>query len=233
MNPRVSVQKHLYQALLDSDLSGGPFADSLAHVLLCHGAGRCLRVLVNGLGMSEEGALREINRTLRLDPLALCESPIEKAMMAELVFADWRPFATIPAAVHRPGVKKMTQGDLVIAPQFKLGDYRLDFLIIGYNDLGGSKWINVECDGDAYHNTTMAKWEGDRERDKCMRAWNIEVKRFPGRDIVKQPRECGEEVVTILTDWLGQPDIPMDEASRVASNIAKLPTYLAAQLVPD
>jgi hypothetical protein len=55
----------------------------LARVALIEGAARCRRLLVSGLGMSEEGARREIERTLQQNPLALCDdSPMEKALVA-------------------------------------------------------------------------------------------------------------------------------------------------------
>ena len=159
------VVKHVGEGLLDSDLFGGPKPDSRALVILHQRADHCARALMK-LGMSEEGALSAVGRSLEQDPLALCESPIEKIMMAALVFEDWYPFLTIPAAVLRPGEKMMPKGDLVIAPQFRIGPYRLDFLIIGHDEAGSQKWLSIECDGEEYHNTTMVKYQADRERDK-------------------------------------------------------------------
>jgi hypothetical protein len=136
------IQKHVHQALLDSDLCGGPYPDSLARVALIEGAARCRRLLVSGLGMSEEGARREIERTLQQNPFTLCDdSPMEKALVAALVFSDWRPFTTIPAFVHNPRAKKAPKGDLVIVPQFPYGPYRLDILIRATNGRGETKLI--------------------------------------------------------------------------------------------
>jgi hypothetical protein len=82
------VVKHVFEALLDSDLLGGPSPDSRARATLSQGAHHCQLVL-RKLGMSEEGALNAVSKALELDPLASCESPIEKTMMAVMVFADW------------------------------------------------------------------------------------------------------------------------------------------------
>ena len=122
-------------------------------------------------------------------------------MMAVMVFADWHPFKTMPAVVLRPGDKTMPKGDLVIAPQFKLGPYRLDFLVMGKDDADNQKWLNVECDGEEYHNTTMAQYESDRERDKFVQGCGIEVIRFGGSEIWSNAKECGAEAAMRLMSW--------------------------------
>jgi hypothetical protein len=186
------VVKHVFEALLDSDCLGGPCPDSRALVILRQRANHCELVL-RKLGMSEEGALSAVNKALELDPLASCETPIEKMMMAAMVFADWHPFKTMPAAVLHRGNKTIPRGDLVIAPQFQLGPYRPDFLIMGKDDADNQKWLNVECDGEEYHKTTMAQYASDRERDKYVRGCAIEVIRFSGSEIWNDAKECGAE----------------------------------------
>lgn len=120
--------------------------------------------------------------------------------MAALAFADWRPFMSIPPGVLCAGKKKMPKGDLIIAPQFNFGPFRLDFLVIGRVG-GDEKWINVECDGDEHHNGTIDQFESGRERNKFMRESGIEVIRFRGAEIWKQPAACAHEAATILIDW--------------------------------
>ena len=194
------VVKHVLEAALDSELFGAPNPDSRAIVVLRQRADHCAAAL-RKLGLSEEGALAEVRKTLALDPLASCESPIEKIMMAALVFEDWYPFLTIPAAILHPGQKSPAKGDLIIAPQFSIGAYRLDFLIMGKDDAGNSKWLNIECDGEEYHNTTMAQYQADRERDKYVRWCGIEVIRFRGSEIWRDPTACAEEAAISLKRW--------------------------------
>jgi very-short-patch-repair endonuclease len=122
-------------------------------------------------------------------------------MLASLIFENWYPFLTIPAAILHPGEKIMTKGDLIIAPQFNFGPYRLDLLIFGHDDAGNQKLVNVECDGDKHHNTTMAKYQDDRERDKFLRACRIEVIRFSGSQIWNNASDCAEEVLLSLKRW--------------------------------
>ena len=141
-----------------------------------------------------------VNKALKSKPFGSCESPIEKLMMAGLLFADWHPFLSIPAVVLHPG-QTMPEGDLIIAPQFNFGRYRLDFLVIGKDGRGNQKWVNVECDGEEYHNSTKAQWDADRERDKYMRAANIEVIRHSGAELYNDATGCAAEVVFELVRW--------------------------------
>ena len=191
--------KHVFEALLDSDLFGGPQSDSRAVAILLQQANKCVSTLVK-LEMSEEGAVSAINRTLQSEPFASCESPIEKLMMAGLVFADWYPFLSIPAAVMPRG-GAMPEGDLIIAPQFEFGRYRLDFMVFGKDELGNQKWVNVECDGDEFHNSTKAQWDADRERDKYLLGANIEVIRFSGSELYNDATGCAVEVVDEFLRW--------------------------------
>ena len=196
------VVKHVFEAALNFDVFGEPSPDSRAIALMRQRADHCAAAL-RKLGLSEEGALSAVGKALKADPLASCESPIEKVMMAALVFEDWYPFLTIPAVVLRPGERGMPRGDLIIAPQFPLGPYRLDFLIMGHDEAGNQKWLNVECDGEEYHHhdITMAQYQADRERDKFVRACGIEVIRFRGTEIWRGANECAEEAALSLKRW--------------------------------
>jgi very-short-patch-repair endonuclease len=151
--------------------------------------------------LSHDGAVYEVRKFLKLEPLRYCDSPIEKLMMAGFLGVDWRPFLTLPPAVYQPGKKSMPNGDLIIAPQFPYGPYILDFLLFGRDDRGNQRLLNVECDGKQHHHTTMDQRDYDRERNKFMRENGIEVIRFSGSDICKQPAACAHEAATILIDW--------------------------------
>ena len=107
----------------------------------------------------------------------------------------------VPAAILHPGEKLPAKGDLIIAPQFQLHHCRLDFLIIGRDDYGNQKWVNVECDGAEWHNANMAQYQADRERDKFVRWCGIEVIRFPGSNIWKDAIGCADEVSILLKRW--------------------------------
>jgi len=196
------VLKHVLEAAFDSDFFGGPSPDTRAILLMRERANHCIRVLTK-LGMSKEGAGGAVRKALKSETLLYCASPIEQCMMAGLIFADYRPLMTIPALVKPPAQKRWPKGDVIIAPQFAFGPYRLDFLVIGKDNFGGQKWIDVECDGEEHHATcSMAKWESDRERDKFIEGAGIEVIRFTGSDIWKQPAACADEAASLIVDWL-------------------------------
>ena len=192
--------KQVFEALLESDFFSQPSQDARARVLLREQANQCVRIL-RALGFSREGAIHEVRRVLRLDPLRHCTTPVEQQMMAAFIGVDWRPFLTIPPTVHQPGKKSIWLGDLIIAPQYNFGPYCLDFLIIGKDDLGNQKWLNVECDGEAYHHANMEQKDRDRERNKYMRGCGVEVIRFGGDEIFREAAACAHEASAILIDW--------------------------------
>ena len=151
----------------------------------------CVRLLRKELDLSHDGAVYEVRKFLKSEPLRYCTTPIEKLTMAGFLGVDWRPFMTIPPTLHQP--KTPWKGDLIIARQFRFEDYRLDFLLVGRDDNGNQKLLNVECDGQEYHNTTMDQRDYDRERNKFMRASGIEVIRFSGKEICKLAAACAHE----------------------------------------
>jgi hypothetical protein len=75
---------HVFEALLKSDFLGGQ-SDARSLITLRQQAEGCIRLLRNKLGMSQEGALNAVHRVIKSEPLAMCDSPTEKMMMACLI----------------------------------------------------------------------------------------------------------------------------------------------------
>ena len=71
------VVKHIFEALLDSDLLGGPSPDSRALATLSQGAHHC-QLALRKLGMSEEGALSAVNKALELDHSRRARAQLKK-----------------------------------------------------------------------------------------------------------------------------------------------------------
>jgi very-short-patch-repair endonuclease len=69
----------------------------------------------------------------------LCESPFEREMYDEL-----------------------TQRGYWVTPQVRVGQYRIDMVVEGYNDAR----LAVECDGDKYHGED--KWADDMQRQRVL-----------------------------------------------------------------
>ena len=69
----------------------------------------------------------------------LCESPFEHEVYDELIQRGYR-----------------------VIPQVKVGNYRIDMVVEGHNDLR----LAVECDGDRYHGPD--KWADDMQRQRIL-----------------------------------------------------------------
>jgi len=128
-----------------------------------------------------------------------CESPIEAMTLAALVFADWAPFNTIPAQICRPR-QPVPKGDVIICPQFNFAHYRLDFLVMGRRLGRQPAWLNVECDGDEFHNTNMDQWNRDQARDVYVMSCGMSVIRLPGKRIFHDPYGCAKDVADNLRE---------------------------------
>lgn len=144
------------------------------------------------------------------------ESPIEDDMLhamktvhAKLIDhgrIDIKPFvieATNPAhiwAIH-------------VGQQVRIGRYRADFMLGKYISDGQAKMVCVECDGRQFHRSTPEQRTRDEIRDSWFRRWGIDVVRFTGSQIMRDPFKCAHEAMTKITGeptrdqefrWLGE-----------------------------
>src|SRR5262249_14122322 len=98
--------KQMFEVLSECDwvesCLGEKPEDAGVIVLFRQQAVQCVRLL-RKLGFSHDGAVCEVRKFLKLEPLRCCTSPIEKLMMAAFLGVDWRPFMTIPPSVRLPG----------------------------------------------------------------------------------------------------------------------------------
>ena len=85
-------------------------------------------------------------------------------------------------------------GDLRLTPQFKIGRYRVDFIVDDTN-------IVVECDG-YYNHKTKEQIEHDCKRDRELVRRGFTVLRFSGSEINKDPDKCASEIVDTV-EYLG------------------------------
>lgn len=81
---------------------------------------------------------------------------------------------------------------LVIRPQEKIGQFRVDFLITTED---GQSLLVVECDGHEFHERTKEQAAKDRSRDRDLLASGIPVMRFTGAEIFAAPFGCAIEAV--------------------------------------
>lgn len=133
--------------------------------------------------------------------LGASESPIEAAMGSALYAV---------ARVHADEVRYRHHGtpeaptDIAIEQQAIIGDYRVDFLIIGsvmveFASAGGPKYgtaqMIVECDGHDYHEKTKEQAKRDKSRDRQLQAAGYPVFRYTGSEIWADVFGCATEVI--------------------------------------
>lgn len=84
-----------------------------------------------------------------------------------------------------------------IAPQVKIGNYRVDFLTASCCH-GEIRYTAIECDGHDYHERTKGQASRDKKRDRALLALEIPTLRFTGSDIHYKLDECVEEIESFL-----------------------------------
>jgi hypothetical protein len=92
---------------------------------------------------------------------------------------------------------------MFISPQVEIAGWRVDFLIQVYADwsraeqpgpMGWNKLI-VECDGHEFHERTKEQAARDRDRDRQAQLLGIEIFRFTGSELWRDPLGCADQVI--------------------------------------
>lgn len=130
---------------------------------------------------------------------ALCESPIERAMLAGLLTAQWSGFDAIPPAVHVAMDKEemLPDGDIVIVPQMAFLRYRLDFGIVLRLPSGFTQTVAVECDGADFH----TEYRKEALRINYLKSWGIPVFKFTGKEIHADALAVAAKVAFGVCQW--------------------------------
>ena len=129
---------------------------------------------------------------------AYCESPIEQAILAGILFAtefSGRMYhARVTSGEGFEWGRDIFDDEYVVLIQPRLGPYRPDFLIrlTGYSKQGDRERFYgvIECDGHDYHERTKAQATADKQRDRWMTERGIKVFRFTGSEIWRDPGSC-------------------------------------------
>lgn len=130
---------------------------------------------------------------------ALCESPIERSMLAGLLTAQWSGFQAIPPLVHcaRDKEEMLPPGDIVIVPQMAFLRYRLDFGLVIRVPGMTPQIVAVECDGADFH----TEYRREVDRVAYLKSWNIPVFKFTGREIHAAALEAAHKVAFGVCQW--------------------------------
>jgi very-short-patch-repair endonuclease len=80
-----------------------------------------------------------------------------------------------------------------IATQVRVDRYRADFVLTAFGVK--PRTVVVECDGHDYHERTKEQAQRDRSRDRAMQRLGLQVLRFTGSEIHRDPMRCAHEAM--------------------------------------
>lgn len=128
----------------------------------------------------------------------LCESPIERSMLAALITGAWSGFGTIPPRVHNGMDKEemLPKGDVLIVPQMAFLRYRLDFAVV-LEIAGRQQIVAIECDGADFHND----YKREKLRVDYLKSWGIPVFKFKGSEIHAEPLAAANRAILSICMW--------------------------------
>lgn len=118
--------------------------------------------------------------------ISLCESPIEKLFLIE-----W----------HYQNDNFYFGGDLIdytITPQYKIDNYRVDFMIC-FNDKSVNPYDNkdncliVELDSYLWHGSDPEQFTKEKARERDITKEGYKLMRFSGREVYRDVERCVRE----------------------------------------
>lgn len=122
------------------------------------------------------------------------DSPIEKHLLSAMIFGHsltHERFA--PVALLRSKKPVFGARCVQVAPQYRVGVYRLDFAIILAGPLYMAR-LAVECDGHEFHSKTKEQAAHDRMKDRALATAGWPVLRFTGSEIARDAEACAKEI---------------------------------------
>ena len=132
------------------------------------------------------------NSCILQESLIDCESPIEQLLSLYLAnlrmsFNDLNPFIEVSQIGNNQNIT------------CKNGKkYRLDFYFIVKYKNQETKYYGIECDGYEFHQKTKKQVQYDNQRQRDLQNEGIEIIRFSGSEIWKNPIKCAIEVKNII-----------------------------------
>jgi very-short-patch-repair endonuclease len=88
----------------------------------------------------------------------------------------------------------LTERGYRVMPQVKVGEFRIDMVVEGLNDLR----LAIECDGDRYHGAD--RWDDDMNRQRILERVGWQFWRSFASTFVKNKREVVEDLVNSLAE---------------------------------
>jgi hypothetical protein len=130
---------------------------------------------------------------------ALCDSPIERNMLAALLTGDWGDFNALPPVVHnckKEAGEFLPNAPVVIVPQLPFVRYRMDFGVVVVKDRR-MQIVCIECDGAAYHQDSIK----ENERTAYLNSWDVPVFKVTGSDLYGDAINEADRIITGIAQW--------------------------------
>ena len=146
------------------------------------------------------------------------DSEIEKLFFAALTlhvqhgFTEYQSVLKAGDSDHADRLRESESSrlNLIVERQVQIGKYRVDFVVSAWTfgrvwggkdgpQDGPARWrkLIVECDGHDFHERTKEQAARDRSRDRALTALGLEMFRFTGSELWRDPMGCAEQVY----DW--------------------------------
>ncbi len=88
----------------------------------------------------------------------------------------------------------LTEQGYKVTPQVKVGSFRIDMVVEGYNDAR----LAIECDGDRYHNAS--NWEADMNRQRILERAGWKFWRCFSSTFILRKAEVIQDLMNTLTE---------------------------------
>lgn len=131
------------------------------------------------------------------------KSPIEQVLFSALLYAIKINGIQMADPVSI-GNFDIVSG-ISIAPQFKIGEYRVDFKVekveLVFDSIkrctvaDTSKLILVECDSQQWHERTEKERSYEKARDRYFARHNLKIFHYTGKDIIENPNKIASEIL--------------------------------------
>lgn len=162
------------------------------------------KLIADGAALTARSAAENFKSEMKCNCLEVgLQSPIEMVMWVAL-----HAVAQVNRMEFNDFVDSNTfTGGLDILPQYKVGKYRADFLVVSYGhgdpDVSPRREVIVECDGTAFHERTEPERRYEKARDRFFQKKGYKIFRYTGSEILKRPYEIAVEILDFVDGEYG------------------------------
>ena len=137
------------------------------------------------------------NTFCEIQDLDIC-SPIEQALYSALKCVQNINCIVESEPEYDSNGKEYVFG-LSIDPQFKLGNYRADFLV-SWSTPKTDRRVIVECDSQQFHDRTERERRYEKARDRFFILNGYKTLHYTGTEILQDPYKVATEIISFVTN---------------------------------